>query len=98
MHVGARSSAGRAIHWHADPSTRVEYVATDDGRQTIPYVRVTDANGQVKEYRTADATEQVVSAGTRRTMDCIDCHNTVGHPYRADAREGGRSGHRRRRP
>ena len=81
LHVGARSSTGRAIHWHADPSTQVEYVATDHGRQTIPYVRVTDAKGQVKEYRTADATDQVVNAGTRRRMDCVDCHNSVGHPF-----------------
>ena len=81
MHVNAVSApTGRGIHWHADPAVRVEYVATDAARQTIPYVRVTDARGQVKEYRAADATDQIIAAGTRRTMNCIDCHNTVGHP------------------
>jgi hypothetical protein len=81
MHIGAASSSGRrGIHWHADPASRVEYISTDAARQTIPYVRFTDANGQVKEYRTADATDQMISAGIRRTMDCTDCHNTVGHP------------------
>ena len=35
MHVGASSSVPRAIHWHADPDVRVEYVATDEARQTI---------------------------------------------------------------
>ena len=81
MHVGSAASSGnRGIHWHADPATRVEYVTTDAGRQTIPYVRVTDAKGQVKEYKTADATDQIINSGTRRLMDCTDCHNTVGHP------------------
>ena len=80
MHLGASSVAPRAIHWHADPAIRVEYVSTDAANETIPYVKVTDANGQVKEFVTADATDEVIRAGTRRTMDCIDCHNTVGHP------------------
>jgi hypothetical protein len=55
-------------------------VATDEGRQTIPYVKVTDANGRVKEYAAAEATDDLIRTGTRRIMDCVDCHNTVGHP------------------
>ncbi len=80
MHLSASSSSPRAIHWHADPAVRVEYVATDAARETIPYVKVTDARGQVKEYRAPDTTDQALAAADRRTMDCIDCHNTVGHP------------------
>jgi len=80
MHLSVTRSSARAIHWHADPSVRVEYVATDPERQTIPYVRVTDAKGQVKEYVATDAKDEAIRAGERRTMDCIDCHNTVGHP------------------
>jgi hypothetical protein len=80
MHVGGVSSSGRAIHWHANPANRVEYVATDATRETIPYVKVTDAKGQVKEFRAADTTDQMIRDGQRRTMDCTDCHNTVGHP------------------
>jgi hypothetical protein len=80
MHLGRASPSGRSIHWHADPSVRVEYVVTDEAQQTIPYVRVTDAKGQVKEYVTADAPSQISAATNRRTMDCMDCHNTVGHP------------------
>ena len=84
MHMGgvpASSSPGPGIHWHADPGVRIEYVATDAERQTIPYVKVTDANGQVKEYGAPDATDQMIRDGSRHTMDCIDCHNTVGHPF-----------------
>jgi hypothetical protein len=83
MHVGGAPSSpspGPAIHRHADPGLLIEYVATDAGRQTIPYVKVTDASGQVREYRAPDATDQMIRDGTRHTMDCIDCHNTVGHP------------------
>src|SRR5262245_11330130 len=83
MHVGGGTSSPRAIHWHADPSVRIEYVATDAERQTIPYVKVTDAKGQVKEYRAEDATDQAIAAGSLRRMDCIDCHSTVGHPIAA---------------
>ena len=76
-----------AIHWHADPATRVEYVATDEARETVPFVKVTRANGEVREFFTADADQQAVRAGTRRTMDCVDCHNTVGHPIAATAEQ-----------
>lgn len=80
MYMGPGSSSGRSIHWHANPSIRVEYVSTDDDNETIPYVKVTRANGAVKEYRTEGVTDQNVAARPLRTMDCIDCHNTVGHP------------------
>ena len=83
MHVGGGASSlpGTAIHHHADPSIRMEYVATDAERKTIPYIKVTDASGQVREYRAPDTTDQMISSGSRHTMDCIDCHNTVGHPF-----------------
>jgi hypothetical protein len=80
MHVGASSSVPRAIHWHADPAVRVEYVATDEARQTIAYVKVTGADGQVKEFRAEGTTDQAIAGGTPHTMDCVDCHNVVGHP------------------
>ena len=88
MHVGGSTASERAIHWHADPAVRVEYVSTDtEGGQTIPYVKVTDAAGQVKEFRAPDTTDQMISAGTRQTMDCIDCHNTIGHPIAQTAEQ-----------
>jgi hypothetical protein len=80
MHVSRTASTPKAIHWHADPAVKIEYIATDPERQTIPYVRLTDANGQVKEFVAPDTPEQQIRDGQRRTMDCIDCHNTVGHP------------------
>jgi hypothetical protein len=79
MHVSKTSPDARSSHWHADPAVRLEYVA-DASRQTILYVKATDRNGQVREFRAADATDEAVSEGPRRTMSCVDCHNTVGHP------------------
>jgi NapC/NirT cytochrome c family protein len=86
MHVSHTSSSEQAIHWHADPSIRIEYVATDEKQETIPYVRVTDAGGQVKEYVAPDTPAEVVN-GTRQRMECMDCHNTVGHPISPTAEQ-----------
>ena len=80
MHMNATNESSRAIHWHANRSVHIEYVATDEERQTIPYVRVTYANGQVKEFVAQDAAQDAVRNGERRTMECGDCHNAVGHP------------------
>ena len=82
MHVGGPgvpTPGGRAIHWHADPRVRVEYVSVDAPRQTIPYVRLTDARGQVREFTADGAKAADIAKGQRRTMDCIDCHNVVAH-------------------
>jgi hypothetical protein len=87
MHVGRANETGRAIHWHADPSTRVEFAASDHGRQTIGYVKVTDANGRVKEYFAPDAGDQPVNADQLRLMECVDCHNMVGHRIASSAEQ-----------
>ena len=79
MHVGRANSTGRAIHWHADPSTRVEFASGDPARQTISYVRVTSPDGTLKEYFADGAAGQPVDAARLRRMDCVDCHNMVGH-------------------
>jgi NapC/NirT cytochrome c family, N-terminal region len=76
---GQPTASGRAIHWHSDPSVRVEYVATDADRQTIPFVRVIRAGGETKEYAIEGTTPQTLAAGTQRLMDCIDCHNAAVH-------------------
>jgi len=82
MHVGGPghpTSSGRAIHWHADPDVRIEFVSTDHERQKIPFVRVTGKDGKVREYRAEGATDDEISKGERRVMDCIDCHNVPAH-------------------
>jgi nitrate/TMAO reductase-like tetraheme cytochrome c subunit len=68
------------IHWHNLPGNKVEYVATDEARQTIPWVRVTDAKGNVTVFKTARFTNDVAKMDVR-TMDCMDCHNRPAHNY-----------------
>jgi hypothetical protein len=76
---GRPTSSGRAIHWHANPDVRIEYVYTDTERQTIPYVRAVGKDGRVKEYKTEGTSDDQVAKGSRRVMDCIDCHNVAAH-------------------
>lgn len=82
LHVGGpneKTASGRAIHWHADPRIRVEYVTTDADRQNIPFVRTINEKGETKEYVVEGTTPEALAAGTTRTMDCIDCHNAAAH-------------------
>jgi len=71
---------GSGIHWHTSVSNRVEYVATDPARQSIPWVRMTDAEGVVTIFRTPRFTNDV-SQDRIRLMDCIDCHNRPSHKF-----------------
>src|SRR6478736_2265448 len=70
------------IHWHVNADNKIEYIATDDRRQVIPWVRVTDAKGVVTEYRTPKFTNDVAGYEIRR-MDCMDCHNRPSHRFRS---------------
>ena len=63
-------------------STKVEYIATDRLKQKIPWVRLTDANGKVTEFRRADFKDDLAKYTIRR-MDCIDCHNRPAHQFNA---------------
>jgi nitrate/TMAO reductase-like tetraheme cytochrome c subunit len=71
------------IHWHMNLANEITFIATDQQRQVIPWIRVKDRNGNVTEYfdraRPLNA-EQIASADKRR-MDCIDCHNRPAHAY-----------------
>lgn len=69
------------IHAHMLELGTVEYVATDDFLQEIPWVRwVRDGKEQIfrsdGQPGTAPAPE-----GRRRVMDCMDCHNRPGHEF-----------------
>jgi nitrate/TMAO reductase-like tetraheme cytochrome c subunit len=63
-------------------ANKIEYMATDEARQKIPYVRVTDSQGVVTEYRAPKFTNSVADASLRR-MDCMDCHNRPAHRYQS---------------
>jgi hypothetical protein len=86
VHVGGgseRRGIATGIHWHMNTGNDVEFIATDEKRQVIPYVRLKDRFGNVREYFAPGATVESVSKGERRRMDCIDCHNRPGHRIQA---------------
>jgi nitrate/TMAO reductase-like tetraheme cytochrome c subunit len=75
------------IHWHTSPNHTTEYIAADDKRQEIPWVRVTHDDGRVVvfESREKPLTLEQIAAATPRKMDCIDCHNRPAHSYEPPA-------------
>jgi len=80
MGGGPRQAAdGAGIHWHADAANEIEYIATDEKHQEIPYVRVKDRTGAVREYVVDGVTPAALVKGERRRMDCLDCHNRPSH-------------------
>jgi hypothetical protein len=82
VHVGGgsqRLGIASGIHWHMNLANEVEYITTDDKRQVIPYVRLKDRNGNVREYFAEGVTPAQLAKGERRRMDCMDCHNRPSH-------------------
>ncbi|MEO6238826.1 MAG: NapC/NirT family cytochrome c [Vicinamibacterales bacterium] len=84
VHVGGgseRSGLASGIHWHMNIGNDVEYVAADAQRQVIPFVRLRDRQGNVREYRAPAVAAGQVPPGERRHMDCVDCHNRPSHSF-----------------
>ena len=72
---------GLGIHWHiANP---VEYVSAGERSGSIPWIRTTLPDGRTVEYVdiTNPLSEEDLTASEVQLMDCVDCHNRVGHPF-----------------
>jgi hypothetical protein len=71
------------IHWHMAVDNKVEYIATDKHLQVIPWVRLTDAQGNVTVYQSKDTPLKPaqIAAATVHAVDCVDCHNRPTHIY-----------------
>ncbi len=76
-----RLGIATGIHWHMNIANKVEYIATDAKRQEIPWVRVTDRAGNVREYQVDGVKPEDLAKGERRTMECMDCHNRPSHTF-----------------
>ena len=90
VHVGggdAQLGIAQGIHWHMNVANTIEYIATDDKRQNIPYVWLKDRFGNVREYVVDGTTPQELAKGQRRRMDCMDCHNRPSHKIAQTADE-----------
>src|SRR4029079_18576425 len=73
----SRGAVG-GIHWHMNIANKVEYRATGGSAETIPWVRLTDAEGRITEYRTEDFKGDPSQNDIHR-MDCLDCHSRPAH-------------------
>ena len=78
-----KTGATGGIHWHMNINNEIYYIAADERRERIPWVRVIDAEDHATEYMSTEqpfSPEQVARASVRR-MDCVDCHNRPAHVY-----------------
>ena len=82
---GGSPKAGQVtgIHWHMNIANEVTYIATDERRQVIPWVRIKDHQGNVTEYhnRFTPLSPEQIETADKRKMDCVDCHNRPAHIY-----------------
>jgi nitrate/TMAO reductase-like tetraheme cytochrome c subunit len=82
---GGNAASGKVegIHWHMNIANEITYISTDEHRQTIPWVRVKDSNGNITEYKTADfqMSPGDIENAPKRRVDCVECHNRPAHVY-----------------
>ena len=88
LHTGMgtiRDANAKGIHWHIEND--VSFIATDPQRREIPWVQVKAADGKVTTYvdPTVKLSEAELKKFQPRRMECFDCHNSVGHPFRNPA-------------
>ena len=74
------------IHWHINSNVKIEYIATDEKRTKIPWVKYTNLKtGETSIFEnTENKLEQTEFDSLEvRTMDCLDCHNRPSHNYKS---------------
>ena len=84
MHIGGGSRAlgiGSGIHWHMNLDNQIDFVAADEHKAVIPYVRLTNQRGETREYFAEGTTRESVAGKATRRMDCMDCHNRPAHTF-----------------
>ncbi len=80
--AGTRETGlGYGIHWHI--TNKVEFIATDEHKEVIPWVRATLPDGRIVEYQDVanPLTAEEIESSEKKVIDCVDCHNRLGHPF-----------------
>jgi hypothetical protein len=73
------------IHWHINPEVKIEYIASDEKRGTIPWVKYTNLKtGETTVYEDKEnkLPQSRMDSLEVRVMDCLDCHNRPSHNYK----------------
>jgi nitrate/TMAO reductase-like tetraheme cytochrome c subunit len=75
------AGTGTGIHWHI--MSQVDYYTTDPLAQTIPLVRVHNADGTTTDYIDTESNidPAKINPSELKTVDCITCHNRVTHDF-----------------
>jgi hypothetical protein len=74
------------IHWHINNDIRIEYIASSNDRETIPWVKFTNMKtGDVQVFQDTDnmLDKKAIDSLPHRVMDCMDCHNRPSHSYKS---------------
>jgi hypothetical protein len=81
-HGAIREHGAKGIHWHID--NEVLFKTPVVQQREIPWVQVRAADGTLTTYvdPTSKIPEEEYAALPPRRMECYDCHNQVGHPFR----------------
>jgi nitrate/TMAO reductase-like tetraheme cytochrome c subunit len=79
VHVGGRDLSGRVNGIHGAHLGHIEFIATDNTNQTIPWVAKINDDGSAIEYVSSES--KMVEGGQKRVMNCIDCHNRAAHSF-----------------
>ena len=84
---GGEDGPAKGIHWYMNIKNLIEYVAVDEKRLEIPWVKSTGPDGTEKIYRSveSDFSDEDLAGHETRLMDCIDCHNRPTHHYNPPA-------------
>ncbi|WP_439185513.1 cytochrome c3 family protein [Carboxylicivirga taeanensis] len=78
------TNLAEGIHWHINPNVRIEYIAEDESREVLPWVRsINLATGDTVVYEDswAPLDSATIATSVPRVMDCMDCHNRPSHNY-----------------
>jgi len=87
MKIGSETAAlglQQGIHKHISNDIKIEYKASDEKRESIPWVRFTNlktGESVVYEDQGEKLDKAKLDALETRVMDCMDCHNRPSHNY-----------------
>ena len=70
---------GFGIHWHV--ALPLEFVTEGEGEEEIAWVRATLPDGRTLEWTDVTNPVEEIDEDEIHVMDCVDCHNRVGHPF-----------------
>ena len=83
--VGGQKTQNEGIHAHMNINSEVYYVADDEKRQTISWIKSIAHDGKETIFTSPDSKYKNVTPPQNliRKMDCLDCHNRPAHHFYA---------------